>query len=90
MGSGEDCTIYKDEGSTEEEDNNTESNKAKVEIVDSVITGSSDFFVSSPGNNHEGGIESAIEGGDVQYKACIGSDGLSLIPHHCFVYSLTA
>jgi hypothetical protein len=43
--------------------------------------------VSSPDNNPKGGIESAIEGGGAQYKACIGCDGLSLIPHDCFVYS---
>jgi hypothetical protein len=52
-----------------------------------VITGSSDFFVSSPDNKHKGGIESAIGGGGAQYKAWIGRDGLSLIPHGCFVYS---
>ena len=51
-----------------------------------MITGSSDFVVSSPNDDHEDGIESAIGGGDVQCKACIGCDGLSLIPHHCFVY----
>jgi hypothetical protein len=39
VGSGEVCTIYKDGSSTEEEDNNTESNKAKDKIVNSVITG---------------------------------------------------
>jgi hypothetical protein len=55
VGSGEDFTIYKDEGSPEEEDNK-ESSKAKVKIVDSVRTGSSDFFVSSPDNDHEGSI----------------------------------
>ena len=81
MGSGEDCTIYKDKGSTEEEDDNKESNKAKIKIADSVKTGSSDFFMSSPDKDHEGGIESAIKGGDAQCKACIGCYGLSLIPH---------
>ncbi len=86
VGSGEDCTIYKDEGSTEEEDDNTESNKAKDKIADSVITGSGNFCMSSPDNNHKGGIKSAIGGGDTQYKAFIGCDGLSLIPHNCFVY----
>jgi hypothetical protein len=47
MGSGGDFTIYKDGGSTEEEDNN-KSNKAKVEIANSVEIGSSGFFVFSP------------------------------------------
>jgi hypothetical protein len=56
VGSGEDCTIFMDEDSTEEEDNNTESNKTKDKIADSVITGSSDFFMSSPDKDHEGGI----------------------------------
>ncbi len=87
VGSGEDCTIHKDEGSIEEEDNNKESNKAEVKNANSVKTGSSDFLVSSPNDNHEGSIESAIGGGDAQSKACIGHDGLSLIPHNCFVYS---
>ena len=87
MGSGEDRTIYNDEVSTEEKDDITESNKAKDTIADSVITGSSNFFMFSPDNNHEGSIESAIGGGDAQYEACIGCDGLSLIPHYCFVYS---
>jgi hypothetical protein len=87
MGSGEDCTIHKDEDSTEEVDANTESNKAKDKIVNSVITGSSDFFMSSPNNDHKGGIESAIGGGDAQHEAFIGRDSLSLIPHNCFVYS---
>ncbi len=53
VGSGDGYTIYKDEGTTEEEEDNTESNKAKEKFADSVITGSSDFFVSSPDNNHE-------------------------------------
>ncbi len=88
MGSGEECTIYKDEGSTEEEDNNTESNKAKDKIANSVITSSSDLFVSSPNNNHKDSIESAIRGGDAQCKGCIEHDGLSLIPHDCLVNSL--
>ena len=35
----------------------------------------------------ESGIESAIGGGDTQYEAFIGHDGLSLIPHDCFIYS---
>ena len=87
VGSGDDYTIYKDEGSTDKEDDNTESNKAKDKFTNSVLTGSSDFFVSSPDNNHEGGIESAIGGGGAQYEACIGCDSLSLIPHDCFVYS---
>jgi len=53
-----------------------------------VTTGSSDFVVSSPNDDHQGGIESAIGGCDAQCEACIGSDGLlSLIPHNCFVYS---
>jgi hypothetical protein len=55
-----------------------------------VITGSSDFIVSSPDDDHQGGIESAIAigGCDVQCKACIGSDCLlPLNPHNCFVYS---
>jgi hypothetical protein len=47
MRSGGDFTIYKDGGSTEEEDNN-KSNEAKVKIADSVETGSSGFFVFSP------------------------------------------
>ncbi len=59
MGSGEDFTIYKDEGSMEEEDNKA-SNEAKGKIVDSVRTGSSDFFVSSPDEDHKG---SKIGGG---------------------------
>ncbi len=83
----QDNTIYKDEGSTEEEDDNTESNKAKDKSADSVLTGSSDFFMSSPDNNPKGGIESAIRGGGAQYKACIGRDSLSLITHDCFAYS---
>jgi hypothetical protein len=87
VGSGEGCTIYKDEGSTEEEDDKTESNKVKDKNADSVITGSSGFFKSSPDNDHEGGIESTIGGGYTQYKAFIGRDGVSLIPHNCFVYS---
>ena len=88
MGSSDDCTISKDEDSTEEEEDNNESNKGKVEIVDYVITGSSDFVVSSPDDDHQGDIESAIAGYDAQCKACIGSDGLlSLIPHNCIVYS---
>jgi hypothetical protein len=87
IGSGDDCIIYKDEGRTEEEDINTKSNKAKDKFADSVITGSGDFFVSSPDNNHESGIEFAIGRGGAQYEACIGCDGLSLIPHNCFVYS---
>jgi hypothetical protein len=87
VGSGDDYTIYKDEGSTEEEDDNTESNKAKDKFADSMLTRSSDFFVSSPDNNHKGGIEPAIGGGGTQYKACIGCDSLSLIPHNCFGYS---
>jgi hypothetical protein len=56
VGSGDDYTISKDEGSTEVEYDNTESNKAKEKFADSVIIGSSDFFVSSPNNNHKGGI----------------------------------
>ena len=86
MGSSD--NISKDEGSTEEEEDINESNKGKVEIADCVITGSSDFVVSSPNDDHQGGIESAIGGCDEQCEACIGSDGLlSLIPHNCFVYS---
>ncbi len=61
MGSGEDFTIYKDGGSTEEEDNN-KSNKSKVEIVHSVETGSSGFFVFSLNNNCAGTIDSVIDG----------------------------
>ncbi len=87
VGSGDDCFIYKNEGSTEEEDDNTENNKAKDKFADSVKTGSGDFSVSFPNNNHKGGIESAIGGGGAQYEACIGCDGLSLIPHNGFVYS---
>jgi hypothetical protein len=37
VGSGEDCTIYKDEGSTKEEDDNKESNKAEVKILDQCL-----------------------------------------------------
>ena len=48
VGSSDDCTISKDEGSTEEKEDNIESNEGKVEIADSVITGSSDLVVSSP------------------------------------------
>jgi hypothetical protein len=59
MGIGGDFTIYKDGGSTGEEDNN-ESNKVKVEITDSVETGSSGFFVFSPNNNCTGAIGSVI------------------------------
>jgi hypothetical protein len=62
MGSGGDFTIYEDWGSTEEEDNK-ESNKAKVEIADSVETGSSGFFVFSPNKNCAGTIDSVIGGG---------------------------
>ncbi len=62
MGSGEVFTIYEDEGGTEEEDNK-ESNKAKVKIAASVKTGSSGFFVFSPDNDHEGAIDSMIGGG---------------------------
>ena len=81
--------ISKDEGSTEEEEDNNESNKGKVEIADCVITGCSDFVVSSPNDDHQGGIESAIGGCDTQCEVCIGGDGLlSLIPLNCFVYSL--
>jgi hypothetical protein len=88
VGSSDDCTISMDEGSTEEEEDNNESNEGKVKIVDYVITGSIDFVVSSPDDDHQGDIESAIGGCDAQCKACIGSDGLlSLIPHNCFVYS---
>ena len=88
-GSSDDCTVSKDEGSTEEEEDNNESNEGKVEIADYVIAGSSDFVVSSPNDDHQGGIESAIGECDAQCEACIGSDGLlSLIPHNCFVYSL--
>jgi len=88
VGSSDDCTISKDEGSTEGEEDNKESSEAKVKIADCVITGSSDFVVSSPDDDHKGGIESVIGGGDAQCEACIGSDGLlSLIPHNCFVYS---
>jgi hypothetical protein len=84
VGSSDDCTISKDEGSTEEEEDNNESNEGKVEIADCVITGSSDFAVSSPDADHQGDIESAIGGCDAQCKACIGSDGL--LSHNCFVY----
>jgi hypothetical protein len=101
MGSGGDFAIDKDGGSTEKEDNN-ESNKAKVEIADSVETGSSCFFVFSPNKNCVGAIDSVIGGGgpinpqslcgngnkdddknNVQHKACIGQDGLSLISYNC-------
>ncbi len=76
MGSSDD--ISKDEGSTEEEEDNNEneSNKGKVEIADCVITGSSDFVVSSPNDDKQGGIESAIGGCDAQCEACIGRDDL--------------
>jgi hypothetical protein len=86
--SSDDCTISKDEGSTEEKEDNNENNEGKVKIADCVITGSSDFIVSSPDDDHQGSIESAIGGCDAQCESCIGSDGLlSLIPHNCFVYS---
>jgi hypothetical protein len=62
MGSGGDLTIYEDGGSTEEEDNN-ESNKAKIKIADSVETGSSGFFVFSPSKDRVGAINSLIGGG---------------------------
>jgi hypothetical protein len=62
MGSGGDFTIYKDGGSTEEEDNN-KSNEAKVEIADSVETGSSGFLVFSPNKDWAGAIDSMIGGG---------------------------
>ncbi len=101
MGSGGDFTIYKDGGSTEEEDNN-KSNKAKVEIANSVEIGSSGFFVFSPNIDWTGAMDSVIGGGgpinpqsscgnrnkdddnnNVQYEACIGQDGLSLISYDC-------
>jgi hypothetical protein len=47
---------YKDEG-------NKESNNSEDKNVDSVRTGSSDFFASSPDNDCEGGIDSIIGGG---------------------------
>jgi hypothetical protein len=62
MGSGGDFTVYKDGGSTEEEDNN-KSNKAKVKIADSVETGGNGFFVFSPNNDCTGAIDSMIGGG---------------------------
>ncbi len=62
MGSGGDFTIYKDGGSTVEEDNN-KSNEAKVKIVDSVETGSSSFFVFSPNNDCVGVVDFVIGGG---------------------------
>jgi hypothetical protein len=62
MGSGGDFTIYEDGESTVEEDNN-ESNKAKVEIADSVETGHSGFFVFFPNNGCVGTIDSVIGGG---------------------------
>jgi hypothetical protein len=62
MGSGGDFTIYKDGGSTEEEDTNR-SNKAKVKIADSVEISSSGFFVFSPNNDYAGVIDSVIGGG---------------------------
>jgi hypothetical protein len=62
MGSGVDFTIYEDGGSTEEEDNN-ESNKAKVEIADSVEPGTSGFFVFSTNSDCTGAIDSMIGGG---------------------------
>jgi hypothetical protein len=107
MGSGGYFTIYEDGGSTEEEDNN-KSNEAKVEIADSVETGSSGFFVFSPNNDCTGAIVSVIGGGgpinpqslcgngnkdnnnnNVQCKASIVRDGLSLISYDCkcLVYS---
>ncbi len=46
-----------------EEEDNKESNKAKVKIAASVKTGSSGFFVFSPDNDHEGAIDSVIGGG---------------------------
>jgi hypothetical protein len=61
MRSGGDFTIYKDGGSTGEENIN-ESNKAKVKIVDSLKTGSSGFFVFFPNNNCMGAIDSVIGG----------------------------
>ena len=76
MGSSDDCTISKDEDSTEEEEDNNKSNEDKVEIADCVITGSSDFVVSSPYDDQQGGIESAIGGCDAQCEACIGRDDL--------------
>jgi hypothetical protein len=101
VGSGEDFTIYKDEGSTEEEDNK-ESSKTKVEIGDSVRTGSSDFFVSSPNNDHKGsiiggggtvypqslcGVGNMDNGNDyAQWEVCIGRDGLFLILHNCMCF----
>ncbi len=71
MGNGGDFTIYKDGGSTGEEDNN-ESNKVKVEITDSVETGSSDFFVFSPNNNYAGTI-----------GVCVCVSGLQLRMGYC-------
>jgi hypothetical protein len=53
---------YEDEGSTEG-DINKESNKSKEINLDCVRTGSGGFFVSSPDNDCEGGIDSMIGGG---------------------------
>jgi hypothetical protein len=52
---------YKDEGSTEE-DNNKESNNAKDKNLDSVRTGSSGFFVSSSDKDCKGSTDSMIGG----------------------------
>ncbi len=59
MGIGGDLTIYEDGGSTGEE-NNKESNKAKVKIMDSLETDSSGFFVFFLNNNCAGAIDSVI------------------------------
>jgi hypothetical protein len=91
---------YKDEG-------NKESDNAEDKNVDSVRTGSSGVFVSSPDNDCKGGIDSIIGGGGpidpqsscgignkdgnnnyVQFKECIGHDGLSLFPHDCKCFFL--
>ena len=68
VGSGEDCTIYKDEGSIEEEDDNTESNKALEKIAESVISGISDFVMSSPNDDHKGSKESEIGGLEMMHN----------------------
>jgi hypothetical protein len=88
---------YKDEGSTEE-DINKESNKLEGKFLDCVRTGSGGFFVSSPNNDCEGGIDSMIGGSgliDPQASCGIGNnDGkrttckvrhvLDMIAYPCF------
>jgi hypothetical protein len=63
---------YKDEDITEE-DINTQSNKSEGKNLDCVRTWSGGFFVSSPNNDCEGGINSMIGGsGPINPQASCG------------------